>query len=90
MELSEELDELSEELGELSEELDELPDELELSLEEDDSPDLLPLAFEPYPSAYQPPPLRMKVLAEIKRVTLERQSWQRVRGSSVIRCTTSN
>ena len=45
-ELSEELGELSEELEELSEEVDVLPDELELGLEEDDSPDSLPLAFD--------------------------------------------
>ena len=40
------LDELSDELAELSEVLDELSDELELSLEGDDSPDPLPLAFD--------------------------------------------
>ncbi len=38
--------ELSEALLELSELLDELSDELELPLEEDDSPDPLPLAFD--------------------------------------------
>jgi hypothetical protein len=42
-----------------------------------------------YPSAYQPPPFRMKGEAEIRRRTFERHSWQRFSGSSVIRWTAS-
>jgi len=74
---------------------------LEVSLEESLEPSAAPPSpeplallerfeeLEPYPSEYQPPPLRMKAAAEISRCTWELQTWQRSRGSSVIGWTTS-
>ena len=77
---------LEEDLSFLEEDLSSPPDDFysvdEVSLESPFDP--FP-GDELYPSAYQPPPLRMKAEAEIRRRTFERQSLQRLRGSSVIR-----
>ena len=44
------------------------------------------LAFFAYPSEYQPPPLRWKLLAEISRCTFFRHFGQRVSGASWMLC----
>ena len=80
---------LEEDLSFLEEDLSSPPDDFdsvdsvdEVSLESPFDP--FP-GDELYPSAYQPPPLRMKAEAEIRRRTFERQTLQRLSGSAVIR-----
>jgi hypothetical protein len=72
--------------------LSELPELLELSAPSE--PELVPPLFAPllpYPSAYQPPPFRMKFGAESRRFAWRLLHFGHVLiGSSVMRCSRSN
>jgi hypothetical protein len=80
-------DELLFEFSDLDEDLSSFELESEPSL----SDDFFPAPVLPYPSAYQPPPFRMKLGAESSRLTRRLlHLGQDLIGSSVMRCSRSN